>query len=28
LIETEGKDLPDDIFKTGQSPYTSINKVK
>lgn len=28
LIETEGKDMPDDIFKTGQSPYTSITKVK
>lgn len=28
LIETEGKDLPDDIFKTGQSPYTSITKAK
>lgn len=28
LIEVEGKDLPDDIFKTGTSPYTSITKVK
>lgn len=28
MIEVEGKDLPDDIFKTSQNPYTSITKVK
>ena len=28
LIETEGKELPENLFKTGQSPYTSITKVK
>lgn len=28
MIETQGKDLPDDIFKTGQSAYTSITRVK
>jgi hypothetical protein len=28
MIEQEGKDLPDDIFKTSQSPYTSITKAK
>lgn len=28
LLETEGKELPDDIFKTGTAPYTSITKVK
>lgn len=28
MIEVEGKDLPDDIFKTSTNPYTSITKVK
>lgn len=28
MIEVEGKDLPDDIFKTSSSPYTSITKAK
>jgi len=27
-LEEEGVDLPDDIFKIGTSPYTSITKVK
>lgn len=27
LIETEGKELPVEIFKTGTAPYTSITKV-
>jgi hypothetical protein len=27
-LEEEGVDLPDEIFKTGTSPYTSITKVK
>jgi len=27
-LEEEGQDLPEDIFKTGTSPYTSITKVK
>lgn len=27
LIETEGKELPEAIFKTGSMPYTSITKV-
>jgi len=28
LLEDEGKELPDDIFKVGTSPFTSITKVK
>jgi hypothetical protein len=28
LMETNGKELPSDIFKTGTSPFTSITKVK
>lgn len=28
LLETEGKELPPDIFKVGTSPFTSITKVK
>lgn len=28
MLENEGKELPDDIFKVGTSPYTSITKAK
>lgn len=28
LLEVEGKELPEDIFKVGTSPFTSITKVK
>lgn len=28
LLEDEGKDMPESIFKTGTSPYTSITKVR
>jgi len=28
LIEEEGKELPDDLFKVGATTYTSITKVK
>ena len=28
MIEEEGKDLPDDIFKVSTSPYTSITATK
>lgn len=28
LSDTEGKDLPDEIFKVGRVPYTSITKVR
>lgn len=28
LLEEEGKELPEDIFKVGTSPYTSITKAK
>lgn len=27
LLEVEGKELPDEIFKVGTSPYTSITKA-
>lgn len=28
MLEDEGKELPEDIFKVGTSPFTSITKVK
>lgn len=28
MLQNQGKELPDDIFKTGTAPYTSITKVK
>lgn len=28
LLEDEGKELPDDIFKVGTTPYTSITKIR
>jgi len=28
LLEVDGKELPEDIFKVGTSPFTSITKVK
>lgn len=28
MLEVEGKELPDDLFKVGTSPFTSITKVK
>lgn len=28
LIQEEGKELPDDLFKVSTSPYTSITKIK
>lgn len=28
LVETKNESLPDDLFKTGTNPYTSITKVK
>jgi len=28
LLEVEGKELPEDLFKVGTAPYTSITKAK